>query len=205
MSNVDGDYWAQYGACECGAVAGEPCMSRREILRYGAGAFHGGPMPYITRPHRDRPKRAIETSDFRHTMRTGRMPEQLAALREKLLYEIEIGAAGRDLVAVGKELLTLDPVLPADLDRTRADASLLRDRLAQQIDEADVQGIPPREVATMVRLLRDVVAILDRMPSGEQEKSNVIDIAGRVAAKRAEAESLSDAADGDRDIRPGSG
>lgn len=203
MSNVDGDFWGNYDRCRCGAVPGEPCISMRP---HGDPEIRGALPRYNKRPHTDRPKRAVELSDFRHTMRAGRMPEQLAALREKLLSEIELGAAGRDLVAVGKELLALDPVLPPDLDRTRGDLSRLRDRLAQQIDEADDRAIPPREVAAMVRLLRDVVVILDRVPASEvQGSANVIGITERVAAKRRQAESLADPADSDRDVRPGSG
>jgi hypothetical protein len=201
-STVDDDFWGQYDRCECGAVPGEPCISMRAINRERAP----GPQPdYVKRPHRDRPKRTVELSDFRHTLRAGAMPEQLAALRVKLLGEVNIGAEGRDLVAVGKELLILDGALPADPKRSRADFQRLRDRLAEQVDEADERGIPPRDVAAMARLLRELIVTLDSIPSEQADMSNVVVIAKRTAAKRREAESLGDPADGGRDVRPGSG
>jgi hypothetical protein len=200
MSKVDDDFWGNYDRCECRAVPGEPCIS----MRINPDLQIGSRPSYIKRPHRDRPKRAPELSDFRYTVRTGRMLEQLAALRERLWGEVEIGAAGRDLVAVGKELLTLDAALPHDAERSRGDLARLRERLAQQIDEADERAIPPRDVAAMTRLLREVIVTLDGIPNEEADRSNVVVIAERTAAKRRQAESLGNAGDSGRDVRPGS-
>lgn len=201
-STVDGDFWGAFDACECGAVPGEPCISMRATNRERAP----GPQPdYVTRPHRGREKRVAELSDFRYTVRAGAMPEQLAALRTRLWSEVDLGAAGRDLVAVGKELMTLDASLPQDFRRSRADFERLRDRLAQQVDEADERLIPPRDVAAMTRLIRELIITLDGIPTETAEKSNVISIAERTAAKRREAESLGDSPDSGGDVRPGSG
>lgn len=195
---MDDDFWGGYDNCHCGSQAGEPCINMRPPNRERPA---GWSPDYVTRPHRDRPKRVPELSDFRHTVKTAAMLEALAALRIKLLGEIDIGATGRDLVAVGKELMQLDGALLNDPDRTRADFERLRDRLAEQVDEANDRAIPPRDVAAMVRLLREVIVTLDGIPTKDTGASNVVSITERVAAKRQQAESTFDSTDGDRDVR----
>lgn len=143
----------------------------------------------------------VVSASFLDTIKESKMPDQLRAIRIKLLGESEY-ARGRDLVAVAKELVMLDGALPPDPDRTRADMEALRDRLALRIEHADEDVTPPRDVAALARVLREVLVILDRIPQ-HGERSNVVDITQRVQEKRATTEDRGGTG-GVRDVRTGS-